>query len=432
MARRLLKRCRRLGRDLSFGVVVPAVLLVASAARAQEQQPYEPPWVRTTPALTGDCLGARSALADRGLTFLADNTNFAIGNTTGGVRQDFDFGGHGDYVLLADCEKMGLQDGLSVKLRAEHRFGETIVDDIGCFVSPTLIADLPVFGSEQVYLTNVLFTQELAESLAVFAGKMDTLDGDANAFAHGRGKTQFSNMAFVFNPIVGATVPYSTLGAGFVYLIDKQPALTFSVLNSTDTTNTSGFSELFNDGVLLSVSLRLPTRFLGMPGHQLIGGTWNNQTYTSISEPYIPYPDVAIPTTRGSWCLYWNFDQYLVVDSDDNQRGWGTFGRAGIADDNTSPLAWFLSFGIGGNVTAESRDDDSFGVGWYYGGTSNQIGPLITAQFGPVGNGQGVECFYNYQLSPSIRLTPDVQFLVPVLSSFDPSLILGLRMQLIL
>jgi porin len=414
-----------------LAVAVTVVLLFAGKARAEQQEGYEPRWIRTTPLLTGDWFGWRSTLAENGLTFLADNTSFAIGNPTGGVRRDFDFGGHGDYVLLADCGKMGLCEGLSVKLRAEHRFGETIVNDIGCFISPTLIADLPVFGSEQVYLTNVLFTQELSESIAVFAGKMDTLDGDANAFAHGRGKTQFSNMAFVFNPIVGATVPYSTLGAGFVFLVEKQPTLTFTVLNSIDTTNTSGFSQLFNDGVLLSASLRLPTRFFGMPGHQLIGGTWNNRTYTSISEPYITYPDVAIPTLRGSWCLYWNFDQYLVVDSNDSQHGWGTFGRAGIADDNTSPLAWFLSFGIGGNVTTESRKADSFGVGWYYGGTSDQIGPLITAQFGPVGNGQGIECFYNYQFSPSIRLTPDVQFLVPVLSSFDPSLIVGLRMQLI-
>jgi porin len=383
------------------------------------------------PQLTGDWFGRRSSMAESGLTLLADTTNFAIGNTTGGVRPDFDFGGHGDYVLIADCGKLGIRDGLSVKLRAEHRFGETIVDDVGCFISPTLIADLPVFGSEQVYLTNVLLTQSLSDSLAVFAGKMDTLDGDMNAFAHGRGKTQFSNMAFVFNPIVGATVPYSTLGTGFVILREGQPLLTFSVLNSTDTTGTSGFSQLFNDGVLLSASLRVPTNVWDMPGHQLIGATWNNQTYTSISEPYIPYPDVPIPTTRGSWCLFWNFDQYLVVDSEEPLHGWGPFGRAGIADDNTSPLAWFLSFGIGGNVPAQSRPDDTFGIGWYYGGTSSQIGPLITAQFGPIGNGQGIECFYNYQWTPAIRLTPDLQFIVPALTSFDPSLIVGLRAQLI-
>jgi porin len=381
--------------------------------------------------LTGDWWGARTGLAAGGVTLQADSTNFLFGNTTGGVQRAADFGGHGDYVMLIDGEKLGIQDGLSLKIRAEHRYGQTIVSDVGCFISPTLTADLPVFGSDQLYLTNFLLTQTVGDSLAVYAGKMDTLDGDMNAYAHGRGKTQFSNMAFVFNPIVGATVPYSTLGAGFVILREKVPLLTFSILNSTDTTNTSGFKQLFNDGVLLSASLRLPTQLLGMSGHHLLGATWNSQNYTSISEAYIEYPNVAIPTTRGSWSLFWNFDQPLVTFSDDTARGWGTFGRAGIADDNTSPLAWFLSFGIGGDSPLVSRPADTFGVGWYYGGTSNKIGPLITAQYGPIGNGEGVECFYNIQLTEAIRLTPDLQVIVPALEDIGTALVIGVRAQLI-
>jgi len=415
-------------------LLIRSSLVIACAGTlplaAMEIEPDERPWLATTPQLTGQWLGTRANLADQGVTLTADNTSFLIGNTTGGVRRDFDFGGHGDYVLKTDFGKMGIRDGLYLKIRAEHRFGETIVSDVGCFISPTLVADLPVFGSEQLYLTNVLLTQVLSDSFAVFAGKMDTLDGDANAFAHGRGKTQFSNMAFVFNPIVGATVPYSTLGAGFVIMYEGESVFTVTLLNSTDTSGTSGFQQLFNDGLLLSVALRLPTRFFNKPGHQFFGGTWNNRTYTSISESYIEYPNLTIPTTRGSWSLFYNFDQYLVVDSQDPLRGWGVFGRAGLADQATSPQAWFLSFGIGGSAPLESRPSDSFGVGWYYAGMSSQIGPLFNAQYGPLGDGQGVECYYNYQVTPAIRLTPDLQVLVPSLSNLDPSLLVGMRAQL--
>jgi hypothetical protein len=168
------------------------------------------------PHLLGAPNGFRERLAEAGVTILADNTSFSVGNTNGGFAQAFDYAGHGDYCVIADGGKLGVHEGLYLKLRAEHRYGETIVGNVGCFISPTLIADLPVYNSEQVYLTNVLLTQELTDAFSVFAGKMDTLDGDMNAFAHGRGKTQFSNMGFIFNPIVGATVPYSTLGAGFV------------------------------------------------------------------------------------------------------------------------------------------------------------------------------------------------------------------------
>ncbi len=358
--------------------------------------------------LTGDWFGRRSLLADNGVSFYADNTSFLFGNATGGVANALDYSGHGDYILLLDGAKLGIRDGFSLKIRAEHRFGQTVVNNVGCFISPTLLSDLPVFNSDQLYLTNFLLTQKLNDSVAVFAGKMDTLDGDMNAFAHARGKTQFSNMAFIFNPIVGATVPYST-----------------------DTTNTSGFSQLFSDGLLLSTAVRLPTTFFGRPGHHLFGGTWNNQLYTSIREAYIEYPDVTIPTTRGSWCLYWNFDQYLVQYAEDPQRGWGAFGRAGIADPNTSPLAWFLSYGIGGDSPLASRPDDTFGVGWYYAGMSHLIGDRITSQIGPVRSGQGVECYYNYELTPAIRLTPDLQVIVPSIRDLGTALILGLRAQLV-
>lgn len=60
-------------------------------------------------------------------------------------------------------------------------------------------ATVPVAGSDDVYLTDVRFTHMLSESFVVFAGKLDTLEGDPNTFAGGRSKTQFPNMAFVID-----------------------------------------------------------------------------------------------------------------------------------------------------------------------------------------------------------------------------------------
>jgi porin len=427
-ARDVHRRQRMIGRRMPWLTAMLGSCLAGVAAAADPPQPYvEEPQYEMAPHLLGEQDGFRERLAAAGLTILADNTGFYVGNANGGFDQAFDYAGHGDYCVIADGGKLGVRDGLYLKLRAEHRYGETIVGNVGCFISPTLIADLPVYGSEEVYLTNVLLTQELTDEVSVFAGKMDTLDGDMNAFAHGRGKTQFSNMGFIFNPIVGATVPYSTLGTGFVIHPDDGPMLMVTVLNSSDTTATSGFDTLFNDGMLLSAALRVPTNFLDRPGHQLLGGTWNSRTYTSITEAYIPYPDVAIPTTRGSWCLYWNFDQFLFVDPADDTRGWGPFGRAGIADPNTSPIDAFLSFGFGGSAPGRSRRNDTFGVGWYWASASPEIGTLITSQFGPVGDGQGIECFYNYALTPAVSITPDLQYVVPTLRLAEPALIAGVR-----
>ena len=78
-------------------------------------------------------------------------------------------------------------------------------------------------------------------------------------------------------------------------------------------------------------------------------------------------------------------------------------------------------------MPGDTRRHDTFGIGWYYASTSSRIGTLITSQFGPIGDGQGVECFYNYEFTPAIRITPDVQYVVPALRSAAPALIAGVR-----
>lgn len=378
--------------------------------------------------LLDDCFGMRSQLGERGINFQANLTQFNFGVVGGGIEEDFRYGGHGDYVMNVDASKMGGPQGLFVTIRAEHRFGETVNSATGATLPATVLPELPVFGSEDLYLTNVLFTQALSHNFAVFAGKLDALSGDANAFAHQRGMNQFSNLAFVGSPIVLRTAPYSTLGAGFVLLEEGHPIFTFSILNPTDTARNSGLGELFAEGVSLVAELRLPTEFFGLPGHQLFGGSWSSREYVSLGQdPRVILPDVPIERSSGSWSLYWNFDQHLVVDRCDPTKGWGVFGRAGIADADTNPIRYFLSFGVGGNSPIPGRSADGFGAGWYYSGTSNQIGPLLTAALGPIGDGQGVELFYRYQVTPWFHVTPDFQALIPARENVDTAYVLGLR-----
>jgi porin len=374
---------------------------------------------------------ARYELAESGITLDADVTQFYFGDVEGGLSQHFDYGGHGDYVMTLDGGKLGTMEGQFLKIRAEHRFGESISDDTGALLPATILADLPVSGSEEVYLTNVVLTQAFSEEFAVFAGKLDTLDGDLNAFAHGRGKTQFSNLGFVANPIALRTIPYSTLGAGFVVLYEGKPLFTYTLLNAADTTRTDGFDELFNDGAAMAAELRVPTSFFDMPGHQLVSGTWSSRNFVSLGQdPRIILPDVPIAEQSGSWSLFWNCDQYLVVDEGDPLRGWGLFARAGVGDDQTNPLAAFYSIGVGGSSPLRGRPADTFGVGWYLSKSSDEIGPIIEAVFGPIGNGQGVELFYNYAATPWFTITPDMQVIVPAREEVDTALLIGVRANL--
>lgn len=370
--------------------------------------------------------------AASGITLQSNLTQFYMGNTTGGLEREFRYAGRGDYLMNVDFGKLGVQEGLFLKVRAEHRFGESLAGTTGAVLPPNVAADLPVSDHNDLYVTNFLFTQALSESFVVFAGKLDTLDGDVNAFAHGRGVRQFSNMAFVANPLALRTVPYSTLGMGFSYLFEGEPLLTLMVLNTTDTTRTTGLGQLFAQGAAVTGELRLPTNFRGQAGHQLFGATWSSREFVSLGQdPRIILPNVPIVRKGDSWSLYWNMDQYLVSDRCNPGRGWGYFARAGIADQNTNPLSYFLSAGLGGSSPIADRENDSFGVGYYYAGTSDEIGPILTIALGSnIGEGQGVELFYNAVVTPMLTITPDFQVISPARENIDTAVVAGMRMNI--
>ena len=123
-----------------------------------------------------------------------------------------------------------------------------------------------------------------------------------------------------------------------------------------------------------------------------------------------------------SWSFFYNFDQYLFVDPNDPTRGWGFFGRFGVSDGNPNIAEWFLSAGIGGNSPIRCRERDTFGIGYYFVGTSDELNIVRSA-----GDGQGVELYYNIAVTPSLQITPDLQILIPGNPRFDTAVVVGLR-----
>lgn len=115
---------------------------------------------------------------------------------------------------------------------------------------------------------------------------------------------------------------------------------------------------------------------------------------------------------------------------DNPQRGFGLFGRASLSDGNPTPLRYFLSGGLGGYSPFGQERGDTFGIGWYYVGASNEFGPAPQAIFGPR-DGTGVEVFYNFQVNPWLNITPDVQYIHPEASAIaDDAFVYGLRVNM--
>ncbi len=407
----------------------------------------------TRPTLTGDWHGRRTCLRESGITFAGRVTQFAFGIEGGinspvppplGQGDTFKYTGRSEYDFIFDLEKFGGLPKGRLLVRAEHWYGDFggVSSGTNTIIPPVFPAALPTnFRDEGVpVLSNFLFTQPLSERLVVFAGKSDVLGkADQDIFAGGDGTDQFVNQAFIANPAFLLALPYTSFAAGFV-MPREGGRIRVGVRDPQDRTKDFfKLNDLFSEGVLVVGEVRLGTNFWERSGEHHVGAVWKHVALpdlsSSASMPGYPYPGTTsgVGTKKDSYTIYYGFDQYLQVFSDNPTRGWGLFGRASISDGNPTPFRYFLSAGIGGDSPLGCHRGDTFGVGWYYSGTSNDFGPLGQALLGPR-DGVGVELYYNFQVTPWLNVTPDLQFLRPGLGAIgeDEAFVYGLRVNMTL
>jgi porin len=120
----------------------------------------------------------------------------------------------------------------------------------------------------------------------------------------------------------------------------------------------------------------------------------------------------------------YNMDQYIYTEEEDETQGFGFFGRLGTADDKTSSIANFYGGGMGGKGMIDGRDNDTWGIGYFYTQLSNELGAAIQRNFG---DSQGVEAFYNIELTKSLHLSPNFQIIEPSSDRVDTTYIAGFR-----
>ncbi len=330
--------------------------------------------------------------------------------------------------LKLDTAKMGLWPGGFILVRVQGQYGDSVNARSGTLLSPNAESLAPAPGLDDVTIPALMFTQFLSEKIAIAVGKLDTTQSDMNEFAQLSGDERFLNMAFAFNPVFASTAPYSPLGAALVILPTQDLALNFSVFDTEGVPTRSGFDTIFNGKTTYAVEAVLKTLFFGLPGGQVLGGTYAHGYFTELQQDplaYLPGSGVSLNQSSSSWCAYWNFHQYVWARSDDPTRGWGFFGRAGFADESTSPIAQFYSVGLGGKGVAASRPLDRFGVGYYYTKTSNDLPASLH-----LGDEQGVEAFYNFAVTPAFTVTADLQVIHSALQDVDTAVIAGVRAML--
>ena len=418
-------------RETSNSIVILFIFLICICAQGYATEVSD----FSSTKLTGDWGGERTKLAEKGITIDIDSVQSYQGVLDGGTNQSWKYGGSMFYRFKFDFQKMGLWQGAFVDVIAEHQFGEFVNEDTGNLTAVNNDGLFPLPGYHNINVSQVKFTQFLSTSFAVFLGKISSIEGDDNIFAGGRGKTNFLNENFIFNPVSVTTIPYSALGAGAVVffpdvMTKDHASLSFIVLGADGQPNTSGFEKDFDNGQTFIGAYHQPTRFFNQSGSHTFSGSYGTKDYMLLGQDPRLLLDALrdLPVTfekeEDSWCLMYNMHQYLYTEKEDETQGFGIFSRLGTADDKTSPIANFYSVGLGGKGIIDGRDNDTFGVGYFYVQLSNEFNSIIEQNFGDT---QGVEMFYNIEVKPWLHITPDFQIIEPSSKQVDTTYIAGLR-----
>jgi porin len=403
----------------------------------------------TRSTLTGDWGGARNDLAKKGVTFDLNLTQVEQGVIDGGKSKQGEYGGRGELTLKVDTGKAGLWPGGFLTVELEGNFGQGANLRNGGLMPINSNQIFPTPGKDQLNLPALNFAQFLSEYAGVVVGKLDTMGGDMNEFAHGKGNSQFMNLALNINPTLLLTVPYSPLGAGVIILPTKDPnaaLVTVTAVSANGKASTTGFDTLDTNKMTFNVEGRVRTDFFGMTGHQLLGGIYSNKNRKD-TDPRLsldPNTRFAGAEKTDSWAVYYNFDQYLYEPVKGSGKGLGIFGRFAATDGNPNFMQYFYSLGLSGKGLIACRPRDSFGLGWYYLDIKSPsfIGPtgLLNKDF--LRDEQGGEVYYSTALTPWAFLTPNIQvihgaqknsagILPGSRQAINTATVLGLRLQLI-
>lgn len=415
----------------------------ATAEDATSAQSYSGDFL-TRSTLTGDWLGLRNDLAAKGVTFDATVTQIEQGVVSGGKDGSWEYGGRGDLTGTVDTQKLGLWPGGFLTAELEGNWNQSVNGKTGAVIPANTNQLFPLPTGNNVALPDLSFAQFLSHYAGVLAGKLQVIStGDQNEFAHGKGDTQFLNLAFNVNPAL-LVVPYSTLGAGAILLPTADPheaIVKLVVLSATGKASTSGFDDF--DGAVFLAEGRGRTDFFGLTGHQLLGALYSNKNYTALDQRLsFVIGNQKVTKKDGTWSMYYNFDQFLYQPTKGADQGVGLFGRFGASSGEPVPVQYFYSAGVGGKGMIPGRTDDQFGLGYYYASIRNPTlqGPLMTRSF--LRDEWGFEGFYDVALTPWLLLTPDVQVVGPSQKQqlvgarnrepIGTATILGIRLQVVL
>ncbi|MBL9147753.1 MAG: carbohydrate porin [Phycisphaerae bacterium] len=345
--------------------------------------------------LTGDWGGARTWLEEHGVTFASSLTIEWGDAISGGTASKWVTRNYFNASLAFDTEKLvGFEGG-----QFYVEFATTNSPYGGTFVPVTQWSSTIELAESTTQVSNIWYEQRLFDDvLRLKFGKIDpTLE-----FGYLEATAGFVNLATLY-PVSMVMVPtYSNSGlGGLAYLY---PCEHFYIgVGAFD----AGFEpdefirdDQFDDTFLIGET-GITWDAIGSlhDGRVSFGGWWDSRELDRLD---------GNGTEPSSWGIYALAQQHVWrPEGAEGERGLWIFGQFGYADEDVIPPSMNIGGGVTLRGTFPTRDLDALGI---YASHVQYADALALP-----GNETVVELFYGAQITPAVRLTPDIQFY------FDPS-----------
>lgn len=438
-----------------FKKLFPLLLVTASVALAgtstQQISDESKPWWEWDTA-TGDWLGARTAMADKGIEFFGGYTAEVWGNTTGGIKQGAVYTGLLDFGTNVDLEKLVGWEGASVSTTWLWLSGRDASEDlVGNFLTISNIAGFNTFRLLELWFQQNLFEDKLSIRFGQLTADSEFVISDyGSLFINGT----FGWPAFLYTnlPEGGPGYPMGTLGVRVAVNPWDWMTLQSAVFQGNvfaQNVNRHGFDwDLSADQGYFWIN-ELQTRWnhaddtFALPGQAKLGAWFHTD---SFADPYydedgIPLADAdsnGVPETRP-----WNFGFYGIVDQmlyrEPNEaisiagytkdgkavadakgnklapssQGLGWFGRIAFEPQNRNFVGFYFDTGLVYTGLIPTRDADQLGIGFGYAQLTNGARGTQNLEGSPnSGSEMVLEFTYQAVITPWLSIQPNAQFII--------------------
>jgi len=396
-------------------------------------------WHRTQ--LSGNWNGVRTDWTDHGVFLDIYSTSTYQNVTSGGLKTGSAFVQNTQLSLNIDTARAGWWSGGLFHFTVQSRYGSSPEDTftVGSYVPQyTGFVEPGPLLSKDTWPSEYYLTQSLAKKFSVVLGVIsDVFLPDETLFGNSY-KYYFANFNLNKNPMTTNFYQTTAIAALGVWTPTQSVIIAGGAIDPFTRANT--LENAFHKGLNLYVTAVVSYAPRGRPGQVSPSFNWSNQGHIDLESPFGPLSRAQVPDAvgallggstaglpvnfeRNSTFTIANASQYLYLKETgasevpkklknaEPLRGIGVFGRAGYAPKATNTLTWDGSLALFARGLWDSRQDDSFGVGFYYNVVSGELKDSISQLTAGtrVENEKGFEVFYDFAITPALRIIPSYQ-----------------------